>query len=475
MPPASREGDQGRRKAKASALVHALPRSRPSSGGERFLTFSADYIRQSKGRWAGRPLAQEGFQRDFANELFRTDRLGRRIYREALWGLPRKNGKSTSGAALGLYLLVADEEPGAEVYAAASSRMQAGVVFEEARQMVEASPVLSDALVVRRNHIEYPEINGIFRALAADAPRQHGLNPSGVVIDELHAHKNPELYYALTTGSAAREEPLVISITTAGYDRSSICWDVFQRGLSGEEPDFLFWWLGAREEADWSDPSLWKACNPASWVTADYLETEWRRLPPAVFARLHLNTWTEAEELWLPVGAWGELGGEVIIPEKAPIYVGVDIGLRHDTSAVAIVHEDEAGLFHVSVRVFDPPGDGHKLNLLAVENYLLELADRYQVMEVAYDPHFFQRSAEVLEDRLNMAEWGPDPRPPRPGRSRPGDRARLARHEGAQPVAHRRPGGDDHGALAGIGSGGHRAAGRMADPVTTPDPVTLRP
>lgn len=384
-------------------LIRALTSPSPSAGGERVQAFLETYPRQSRGRWAGRPIDVQRYQGDFLHEAFRTDHDGRRIYNEALWGLARKNGKSTIAAGLGLYLLVGDNEPGPEVYAAAASRQQAQIVFDEARRMVEASPVLSDHLVVRRHHIEYPDVQGVFRVLAADAPRTHGLNASGVVIDELHAHRNPELYYALTTGSLAREQPLTISITTAGYDRKTICWDVFQRGLEGE-PGLLFWWLGASEESDWSDPALWKACNPAPWITPEDLEREWNRLPPAVFARLHLNTWTAAEELWLPIGAWASCRGTLEIADGAEVWIGVDIGLRHDTSAIAIVAK-VGDKFHVRVEIFEPPSDGSKLNLVQIEQRLLALAQRYTIREVAYDPYFFQRSAMELEDRLPMVEF----------------------------------------------------------------------
>ena len=182
----------------------------PATDGPRVAGFAAKYIRQTKGRWAGLPLRLEPWQTELCDDLFEVDEQGRLVYREALVGVARKNGKSSLGSAIALYMLVAAGENAPEVYAAAASKEQARIVFDQAREFVNGSPRLADMLKPMRNVITCPANQGVFRVLASDAPLQHGLNPSGVVIDELWAHKDPELYYALTTGSLARENPLVV-------------------------------------------------------------------------------------------------------------------------------------------------------------------------------------------------------------------------------------------------------------------------
>jgi phage terminase large subunit-like protein len=161
------------------------------------------------------------------------------------------------------------------VYAAAASRDQARIVFDQARQFVETSPRLRDWLQVQRNVIVCKSNGGIFRVLASDAPLQYGLNPSGVVIDELWAHKNPELYFALTTGQLARRNPIVVNITTAGFDRSSICYALYERGVRLLEEGgisalrregFYFKWFEAPPTATVHDPSGWESANPAGWI-----------------------------------------------------------------------------------------------------------------------------------------------------------------------------------------------------------------
>ena len=278
------------------------------SEGPRVRRFGERFIVQTKGRWAGRALVHEPWQRQFLNELFRLDETGKRVYKEALLGISRKAGKSTLGAELALYGLLGTPEHSPEVYAAAASREQARIVFNQSKDFVEQSPLLRDWLAPQRNVILCKSNRGIYRVLSSDAGLQYGLNPSMVVIDELWAHESSELYYALTTGQLAREAPLVVSITTAGYDRSSICFELYERGKRLRDEGgieamraegFLFWWYEMDPTVDYRDSRYWKAANPSSWITVKALEREQRRLPEAVFRRLHLNQWTETETAWI--------------------------------------------------------------------------------------------------------------------------------------------------------------------------------
>ena len=144
----------------------------------------------------------ERWQQELVDELLREVN-GRQVYREALVGVPRKNGKSTLASALALWFLVvegAQREGGAEVYSAAAAKDQARIVFSQAKEMVENSPRLSESCRVFRDAITVRETGAVYRVLSSDAPKQHGLNRSAVVVDELHAHRDDgELYYALRT------------------------------------------------------------------------------------------------------------------------------------------------------------------------------------------------------------------------------------------------------------------------------------
>ena len=382
--------------------------------GGKVAQFANDRIRQTKGRWAGKALILEPWQRDLLDELYLVDTSGRRVYAEALVGVPRKNGKSTLSAAIALHGLVATGEMGPEVYAAAASKDQARIVFQQAKEFVEASPKLRDHLTPLQNVIRCPANNGVFRVLSSDAPLQHGLNPSLVVIDELHAHGDPELYYALTTGTLARTDPLIVSITTAGYDRDSICWDVYSRGeaLNAKggleamrKAGFLHRWIAAPATAEAGDRKAWMAANPSSWITEEVVRREYNRLPEAVFRRLHLNQWTEAEDSWIRPDEWDALIGRVRFDWTKPVYAALDVGLKRDASALVYVqwHADRLHVKH-EIRV---PQPGRPIaaqdNRLAIQR----LATKAEALKiVAFDPFAFTESAEMLADEgLPMVEF----------------------------------------------------------------------
>ncbi|MGK2923639.1 MAG: terminase large subunit domain-containing protein [Methyloceanibacter sp.] len=391
----------------------------PSPGGMRYEDFCRLHVRQSKGRWRGRPLVFYPAQSAFHHELLRTE-MGRRIYTEAYYGVPRKNGKSTDVASLALYFLLADGEPAPEVYGAAGSKQQARVVFDEAARMVRASPVLSEWCRVLRNEIIVPSIDGVYRAVSAEGGLQMGTNPSAVVADELHVWKGDagrELYYALTTGMLARENPIIVSITTAGYERDSIAFELYERMLgAGENPytdegRSLMYWIGAGEADDPTDPATWLKANPAPWLTEAVLGREFHRLPLPVFSRLHLNLWTSTEQLWLPPDAWKRLRSDARIKPGERVWVGVDIGFKRDSSAVVMVaRRDGEGpggkpLYIAKSWVFSPAmeSDG-SLDLSPVENRLKQINVEQDVVEVRYDRTLFQRSAEDLSETMRMVE-----------------------------------------------------------------------
>jgi len=381
--------------------------------GQRVTKFIQGNVRQTKGRWAGELLHIEPWQQEFLDELFLVDERGNLVYREALLGIPRKNGKSTLMAAIALYGLLASGEHGAEGYVAAGSKDQARIVFNQAKEFVEMSPALMKWLRPQRNQILSPSNRGVFRVLSSDAPLQHGLNPSMVVIDELWAHKDPELYYALTTGQGARENPLVVTITTAGWDEESICWEVYERMVALEaqgtdamrEARNLCRWYAVPDATPVEDDAAFAAANPASWITPEYLEYERAHLPEFVYRRLHGNQWTATEEAWLtPEVIDACIGKPLFNPESASWY-GLDIGLKRDSSAHVWVqwHGDDLHIHHA----IKTPQEGKPLTAQANRGQLIERTTDWQgLREIDYDPWQFTESAEMLLERgLPMVEF----------------------------------------------------------------------
>ena len=194
---------------------------------ERVLKFIS-LLKHSKAPWAGLPFQLMPWQEDFIRTLYGTLKPdGTRQYRQALLYLARKNGKTSMAAALALYHLLADGKPGAEVYLAAGSREQASICFNQCRDFVRSNPTLNKRLRI----IEYkklimdPPSGSVLKALSADGALAHGLNPTAIIADELHiweGKRGRELWEALQTGFGTREEPLLLCISTAGYDRASL-------------------------------------------------------------------------------------------------------------------------------------------------------------------------------------------------------------------------------------------------------------
>jgi len=203
----------------------------------------------------------ERWQQDYVRRLFATDG-GTRKVRTSLLAIPRKNGKSSLCAGIALKLLMEDE-PGCEVYSCAASRDQARLVFDMARVYVEQSPVLRKHLKVYRNAIVRNSHHATYKALSAEAGIQHGLSAHGVIFDELHVSTR-EMWEVMLSSQGARRQPLTVALTTAGYDRKSVCWEIWQYAnavQSGAIVDdtFLPVIYAADIGDDWKDEATWFA------------------------------------------------------------------------------------------------------------------------------------------------------------------------------------------------------------------------
>lgn len=393
------------------APTYFVDRRSKTTDGDLVAQFASTWLTVTKGKLAGEPLEFTAWQQWLLGALLERRDDGKLRFRRALIGLPRKQGKSLMGSAIALYGLLAGE-PGAEVYSAAGDRQQARIVFSEAKQQILNSPMLSRECKVYRDAIEVPRYGAVYRVLSSDGKLQQGLNPSLVVFDELHVQPNDDLWDALTLGSGARQDPLAVAITTAGFDLDTLAGRLYNYGKSVaakevDDDSFGFYWWEAKPDCDIYDRVQWRRSNPnlaLDLVDYEDMETAAKQTSEMAFRRFRLNQWVRTQESWLPVGAWERLTGDATINTTDDCWVGIDMALKHDSIAVVLAQPRQDGQIAVSAKIWHP--DMGEMDVAAVEQHLRELHSTYKVMEFAYDPAFFQRSAEALyDDGLPMVEF----------------------------------------------------------------------
>jgi len=384
-------------------------------------------LTHTKGTFAQQPFSLRPWQKRILQQLFTTRADGLRRYRTCLLMLPRKNGKTELAAALAIYFLLFDGEIGGEVYSCAADKDQASLVFNVAAQMIRNDPELyaSCEIVDSQKRIVHRKSGSFYRAISAEAYSKHGFNASAVIYDELHAAPNRELWDVLATSQGARAQPVMLAISTAGYDRHSILWELYDHAKKVAEnpsldPTFLPILYEASTDADWTDEKVWKQANPA---LGDFRSLEEMRIAaqrakaiPAqenTFRRLYLNQWTEQAERWLAMPLWDACRAEVTLGKLVgrPCYVGMDLSSTRDLTAIVAVFPDEDDAFDVWPCFFVPKNtirererrdrvpyqqwehdghliatDGDVVDYEAVRKTLNQWADQFQVRDIAFDP-----------------------------------------------------------------------------------------
>lgn len=243
------------------------------------IEFIERFCKHSKGKWAGKPVRLELFQKAKIQAVFGFvhRETGLRRAREVLTIVGRKNGKSTEKAALGNYMLVADGEGGAEVYSVATKKDQARIVWTEAHNMVAQSPALSKHIRKRKTDLYFPVTFSKFEPLASDSNSLDGLNVHYAIMDELHAIKDRNLYDVIKQAMTAREQPLLDMITTAGFVRECIYDSIYEYAcnvLDGvvEDERFLAFIYELDDRSEWTDYRMWEKANPGLGTIKDYNE-----------------------------------------------------------------------------------------------------------------------------------------------------------------------------------------------------------
>ena len=334
-------------------LVHGHERGLwfDRAAGQHVIDFFG-FLCHSKGEWAGLVVELEPWQQAILWILFgwyRDD--GTRRYRLAYLEVARKNGKSTLAAGIGLYLLIGDGEPGAEVYSAATKRAQAKIVFDEASRMVKKSKPLLKRITPFRDNLHIRNTASKFEPLGRDADTMDGLNVHGAIVDELHAHKTDDVWGVLETATGSRRQPLLFGITTAGFNQDVFCFSLREyliKILDGIINDDAFFGIiyTLDQDDDWADEANWIKANPNLGVSVKLSElrdqaVKARSLGSSLthFLTKRLNKWTNAAELWIHPDKWRACGEDFDERELAGrvCYAALDLSNTLDLTAWILV------------------------------------------------------------------------------------------------------------------------------------------
>lgn len=398
------------------------------AAANRFPLFCTKFVKHTQGQFRGKPFNLEPWELEIFRNFFGWKKKsdGLRRFKKLYLEIPKKQGKSTLCAAIALYLLAMDGEFSAEVYGGAKDKKQAQLIFREAKRMVKTSPALKKLYQVNASTINVPKLEAMYCTVSRETASQHGINASAVIFDELHALKDSELFEVLTMGSGdARQQPVQISITTAGFDRTSVCWlehshalDIIKDETVDERE--LAYIYAADEQDDWKDPATWRKANPNLGVTVTEeamrdacLQAQTQPKYENMFKRLRLNLWTSTSQTWIRAESWNApemcepINFEALRGRKC--YMAFDLSSTNDITAVVMLFPIDDKIIIVpkffcpadnlenrekrdavaysawAKKGFITPTGGDRIDHVAVEAYIDECRKIYSVEKIGYD------------------------------------------------------------------------------------------
>lgn len=438
----------------------------PSPGSAEGAYFSPERVDQTiaafrcmthtQGKWAGKPLNPDpwqvayilapvfGWVRDDPDEG--TVRIVRKLYVE----VSRRNGKTTLSGGIALYLTAADQEPGAQVYAAATNERQARYLFDPVKLIAARSPKLSKYLTVGVSAITHKASGSKFAVVSSAADALHGASVHGAVVDELHVHKTPDLLEVLETGTGSRRQPLIAIITTADDGRTDSIYarrreyiEQLANEAFEDHATYGVVWAADKDAIDRGelDPFSEEAqrqANPGYGVSpsAAYLKNaanEAKNSPAdlAKYLRLHLGIRTNQSERFITMDVWDANSGEISPDiDGRDAYGGMDLGKTSDLTSVCWVIPREGGqrfdvlwrhwLPQEALREFDKRTAGMGTTWVAeglitltpgnvadhsrIKADILKDLARFNVVDFAYDPyHATQLVTDLMEEGAPMS------------------------------------------------------------------------
>lgn len=380
-----------------------------------------------KGKWGGEAIVLEPWQKFILTTIFGwvNKDSGLRRFRTCYTEVSRKNAKSTLSSGVGLYMLTADGESGAEVYSAATTRDQAKIVFADAQAMARKTPELCQhyGVAVGAHNIHILDSSSKFEALSADAHTLDGLNIHCAIVDELHAHKTRAVWDVIETATGARSQPLIWAITTAGSNRSGICYEqrtYLTKILERVTADDSYWGIiyTIDEGDDWTSEEAWRKANPNYGISI-YPEDIERlckkaiQMPSAVnnFLTKRLDCWVNADIGLFDMASWdGSTDRNIKVEDfkGAPCWIGVDLAFVDDIAAAVKVFKREDkyyvfGRYYLPEETIDEsrnsqysgwvrmgritPTDGNVTDMDVIVEDILDDCKTYDVREIVFDPY----------------------------------------------------------------------------------------
>ncbi len=411
-----------------------------------------EQLQQTKGEWAGKPFYLLPWQETIIRDLFGVIKPnGARQFNHCFVEICKKSGKSELAAAVALYLLCADGEEGAEIYGVANDRKQAGIVFDVALQMVMRQPTLNSLckIVESQKRIVFKPTNSFYSAMSSEVSTKYGLNTHGCIFDELLGQPDRKLYDTMVRGAgAARKQPLNFVITTAGNDRTSICYEEHCKAidiLEGRKLDPTYYPVvfSAPDDADWTNPEVWGRVNPSFGhiVGEEYYQNACNSAmqnpsEEPQFRQFFLCQWTNTVVKWLPMDKYDK-GSTPLNPDDLrgkSCYAGLDLASTDDIAALVLAFppDEENGFYYVLPYFWIPrdnmerrvkkdhvPYDkwvregfleateGNIIYYDFIEKKIEELNKIYEIKEIAYDRWgAVQLSQNLDKEGFEMVEFG---------------------------------------------------------------------
>lgn len=366
----------------------------PLDRAKRRERFIREYIRIPRGAGVGKPFKLQPFQQEITRGAFAPG------VRTALISMPRANGKTAYAAALAIAEMFVGP-PSAEVLIVASDRKQASHVLKYAKEMVAKSPELAARVVDYSDHLEVPENSATLLPLPAEPGALHGYDPSLLIVDELHVVTEDVWEAAVSvTGKRPPDESLTLAISTPAASPDSVMWKLISHGRAADDGSFYLREFGAPEGCELDDRDAWRAANPAMTCPQPFLAEDgmlavMRTLREPTFRQLRLGQWVSGVDAWLPFGAWDDCQTDREVLPGERVCLGFDGSVSGDCTALVGSTLDG----HVWIEgLWQNPGTRDwavpRLEVLAAIDAAME---RYDVVEIAFDPFFWRTDFERLQ------------------------------------------------------------------------------